>query len=265
MGKFSPRKYSRPFEGNQENYRRLKRVKMSQDSSCIKLTLELKLELGPPEMPKVFVVSHERSGTHFLMNTLELNFGYVADPWVNLDTELGINFFSPVAFRSFVTMFEGRSIRNLFKSHHEFGFYKELVEYMVTQYRILYIYREIDELMASMQRYLERLPWHEGPKMDCFEDFSRTQPFGAMQRYQYAPATSMMHRWENHVDGWLNAIDHDHSGSMIAIRYEDLNNHFENTTHQISQFLCLPLIGDAPLRPSRERNVIEPPLPHKKS
>ena len=37
--------------------------------------------------PKVMVVSHERSGTHFLMNTIALNFDYISAPWINLDWE----------------------------------------------------------------------------------------------------------------------------------------------------------------------------------
>jgi Sulfotransferase domain len=228
------------------------------ESSCVKTTLELKLDLGPPAMPKIFVVSHERSGTHFLMNTLAMNFGYVSNPWINLDTELAINFYSPVAFRRFISMFQGKGIRNVFKSHHEFGFYKDLLTYMQGEYRILYIYREVNDVMSSMQRYLGRLPWHEGPKVDSYKDFVSALPSGAMQRYQYSPADSMIHRWRNHVEGWLNAIDQSSSDSLTSIRYEDLNNCFADTTMRISQFLRLPLTSDRPMRPSADTNIVSP-------
>jgi hypothetical protein len=35
---------------------------------------------GPAGTRKIIVASHERSGTHFLMNTLADNFGYVSEP-----------------------------------------------------------------------------------------------------------------------------------------------------------------------------------------
>ena len=57
---------------------------------------------------KVIVISHERSGTHFLMDTIALNFGYVGDfdergaaRWIDLDGR-GINFADPVEMRGFL-------------------------------------------------------------------------------------------------------------------------------------------------------------------
>src|SRR5215469_1383683 len=44
--------------------------------------------------PAVMVVSHERSGTHFLMNALASCYGYVSAPWVDFDRPtFNINYF----------------------------------------------------------------------------------------------------------------------------------------------------------------------------
>ena len=54
-----------------------------------------------PAKKNCIIVSHERSGTHFLMNTLALNFGYISEPWINLDFETGMNFHAPGALLAF--------------------------------------------------------------------------------------------------------------------------------------------------------------------
>ena len=46
----------------------------------------------------VLVVSHERSGTHFLMNSIARGYGYTSTPWVDMDYDsMPINFFHPPA------------------------------------------------------------------------------------------------------------------------------------------------------------------------
>ena len=48
------------------------------------LSLQIKCDVTAEYRPKVLVVSHERSGTHFVMNSLALNLDYVSSPWINL-------------------------------------------------------------------------------------------------------------------------------------------------------------------------------------
>lgn len=50
------------------------------------------------DRPSALVVGHERSGNHFLMNTLARAYGYIAEPWFNLDqVPHPINYFQPAA------------------------------------------------------------------------------------------------------------------------------------------------------------------------
>ena len=44
------------------------------------MRFQANLALFPDERPAVMVVSHERSGTHFLMNALAACYGYVSRP-----------------------------------------------------------------------------------------------------------------------------------------------------------------------------------------
>ena len=62
--------------------------------------------LVPGKRP-VMVVSHERSGTHFTMNSLAACFGYASMPWIDLDHDVfNINYHDP----RILTQFPGQLV-----------------------------------------------------------------------------------------------------------------------------------------------------------
>jgi hypothetical protein len=118
------------------------------------------------ERPSVLVVSHERSGTHFLMNALASCYGYVAQPWVNLDVpETNINYFRPQAISEHLLPIADRPLANLVKSHHAADFFSSELTRLTERYVILSICRNPVSVMASYWRFLQRLAWFEGPKV----------------------------------------------------------------------------------------------------
>ena len=52
--------------------------------------MALQLTVSDEPRRKVAVISHERSGTHFLMNTLAANCDLIAKPWWDLDLGLPV-------------------------------------------------------------------------------------------------------------------------------------------------------------------------------
>ena len=102
----------------------------------------IQLSLGNVLGKKAAVISHERSGTHFLMNTLALNFGYLAKPWWNFDFELGLNFHSFDNLYEYLKQVHDRPVINVLKSHHHMDFFQEFIDYVTSQFHIFYIYRD---------------------------------------------------------------------------------------------------------------------------
>src|SRR5262245_37767968 len=78
--------------------------------------------------PKIMVVSHERSGTHFLMNSIAKCYGYLASPWINFDYELGLNFYHPQSLAAFFAQFRDHHVANIVKTHHAFAFFETAFE-----------------------------------------------------------------------------------------------------------------------------------------
>lgn len=208
--------------------------------------------LGDGRLP-VMVVSHERSGTHFLMNTLAACFGYVGKPWLNFDRDqFNINYHHPGTLQNVLLKLGALRAANVVKSHHEYEFFSEISESIEGAFQIFYIYRDPGDVMASFWRFLNTWNWAEGPKVDSAIDLATAAPMGQLMRYQYGQHDTMLDRWANHVSRWNDAAaryDHIH-----AVKYEDLAHRFEETVGQLGSALSLE--PDKIERPSRHQNVI---------
>ncbi|MCF7885361.1 MAG: sulfotransferase domain-containing protein [Candidatus Marinimicrobia bacterium] len=210
------------------------------------------LKLASQPIKKAMVVSHERSGTHFLMNTLDKNFAYISRPWINFDFELGINFHSAQAVLNFFKKLHNKPILNIVKSHHHFSFFSKIIKYLVDQFHIFYIYRDPRDTMASFFRLIKHFDWDEGPRVASVGDFIRSAPRGGILRYQKEQVPDMLNRWQDHVESWYNYARINEN--ITLIKYRELNLDFDNTVKKISAILDQPI--DDPVRPGLHENVI---------
>ena len=216
------------------------------------------VKLGKINRKKAAVIGHERSGTHFLMNTLAYNFGYISAPWFNFDFELGINFHAPQAILNILKQMHDKPVLNILKSHHPIEFFRDFIDYFAEQFFIFYIYRDPRDVMVSnwkLINFYHAQGWDEGPKVRTVGEFIRSQPRGAMLRYQKEQEPTVLHRWQTHVEGWLNYAEKN-KDKVLAIKYEDLNLDFDNAVKRIGAFTKQEVV--APKRPSRFENVIKP-------
>lgn len=220
---------------------------------------QLTLSLSPEPQKKVAVISHERSGTHFLMNTLAENFGYIAKPWWNLDFEQGLNFHATESLENYFRQVHNKPVINVLKSHHPVAFFKPFADYFCSQFQIFYIYRDPRDTMLSNWHLINHghaRGWDEGPNCSSVGEFIRSAPRGAMLRYQKEQEPTVLHRWESHVRGWLSFAATRPKEEIFVLQYEDLNDEFNAAVEKMSIFLGKPL--KTPVRPNRQHNVIQP-------
>lgn len=141
---------------------------------------------------KIAVISHERSGTHFLMNAIATNFGYISNPWWNFDFDQPINFHAPQAIQQYLQQAHDYSVLNILKSHHPVAFFNEIIDYLADQFHIFYIYRDPRDVLVSNWKLIRSFNWDEGPKTETAGDFIRAEPSGAMLRYQKKQERNML-------------------------------------------------------------------------
>ena len=120
----------------------------------------------------LMVCSHERSGTHFMMNSISECTEYTSNPFLNFDyIPLGsfVNFFSQASTYKFLNSLKNVRIHDdstcctnsIIKSH----FPLSLVDHNKNLCKIIYIYRNPEEVFISYWKFLHRWNWWEGPKL----------------------------------------------------------------------------------------------------
>lgn len=201
------------------------------------------------------VVSHERSGTHFLMNSLAACYGYTSNPFINFDRpDVEINYCQASKVRQVLLALAARPMANVVKSHHAVDFFKGELNELIERYVLFVICRHPAPVMVSFWRFMHEWNWNEGPKTDDPITFARSEPCGGIMRYQMRQAANMLRRWASHVEGWLDAAAE--FPRIVVVRYEDLDADYERTVRGFEAVLGHP--PQALVRPARDRSVILP-------
>jgi Sulfotransferase domain len=197
------------------------------------------------------VISHERSGTHFMMNAMAACFDYVSFPWLDLDRkQFNINYYHAQSLQMLILKVAETQPANILKSHHEFSFFSDIIASFKGAVEIIYIYRNPADVMASYWRFLHTWNWVEGPKADTALDFANAAPMGQLMRLQFRQYDTMLDRWANHVGHWTEAGPRIH-----AVKYEDLAQRYDDTIKDLGS--ALGLTPRQIVRPSRDRNVVQ--------
>lgn len=211
--------------------------------------------------PTVMVASHERSGTHFLLNSVSRAFGYMpVEQRLDLDaTALPINFYAAQNVQGFFAQLQGHNVANLIKSHHDADFFAPVIEDVLKSVAILYIHRHPRDVMHSLWRFLKNIAWREGPASATPADLMRAPPEGGMLRYQMVQCETVLARWAHHVSGW-HALARDYGSThkgVHLVAYEDLRDDYA----AVMKRLGADVIGEAPgdlTMPDKNTGVVVP-------
>jgi hypothetical protein len=180
---------------------------------------------------KLLVVSHERSGTHFLINSIALNFGYDANQ-IDLAISDGFDPRQSDQADRWLARFKGNYVTSIFKSHHDSTLLIPILTPYLNEFQVIYIYRDGRDVMTSFWRYLNRLRAGWGPQVPSPGDFIRAAPTGGILQYQTNSCENMLARWIRHVSDWLDA-----DIAVHFVSYELLHQQFEVTLSEIGRVL----------------------------
>lgn len=222
----------------------------------IGITFAWEMTVSTTDRPKVIVVSHERSGTHFLMNAIAQNLGYISDPWIDIDHNSVVNPWAPENIMMLLDQAKGKNVLNIFKSHHSVEFFEPILDQILDEFIIFYIWRQDHEsVFDSFCQHLKDFDWCSGPKCESGVNLKMSPPSGALTRYQFKPYKTMFERYRAHVDDWI-MLAHK-CDNVHLIQYEILDEYFSREIGHIGRHLEMSPPAP-PIRPSRDVNVITP-------
>ncbi|GIV76546.1 MAG: hypothetical protein KatS3mg050_0940 [Litorilinea sp.] len=209
-----------------------------------KLDTRLVIVLSPKLL--FYVISHERSGTHFMINTILRN-AYLRSGWHNIGEWFGpydnpANPFAHIdAFNSKWDLAHKQAA--IIKSHCD----RELFEARYRKAKVIYVLRDPRDTLTSWFYYLNRDEfYHYNPQVPdhrckSFAEFLR-RPVSPFLRYSYSlhgDFSNVAERWASHVNGWLKAAASD--PNVLVVRYEELHRDYKHTLKKIASFLGLRL------------------------
>ena len=211
---------------------------------------------------QLMVCSHERSGTHLTMNTIDAVSEYCSNPWLNYDLEfLGaqINFFNPTSASTFIRGLSDLQVNgtsrcnaSIIKSHFPISHLAEEVKNLPL--KIIYVWRDPAETIASFWKLLHRCSWNEGPKTETPIELATARPSGQSQRYQASNYKDYFERWAAHV---IDGIAHCKNNPMAkSVSYRQLLTNHTTATENLCNNLNIQMLKK-PLIPSKNENVIK--------
>ncbi len=206
----------------------------------------LELSFSDKVKSPLVVSSHERSGTHFLINSLNQCTEYTSTPYLDFDYHsLGttLNFFFPDQIKTFfnsLTSFQVKQkiccINSIIKSHFDLRVFSGRLPSSV---KILYIYRDPVEVLLSFWKYSITTKYFLAPKSFSPLEFAMASPSGLSQRYQFKNYKSYFDRWANHVQSaYLLSLN---NPNIYLINYTKLCSAFSSILKESLVNLSIPL------------------------
>ena len=226
------------------------------------ITNNLQIKTSANIAEQLMVCSHERSGTHFTMNSLDYVSDYCSNPWLNYDLDpfgAKINFFSLASTNDFIKEmsdlnFNGTSTCNasIIKSHFPISHLGD--EASKLPLKIIYVWRDPAETIASLWKFMHRWDWNEGPKTETPIELATSRPSGQSQRYQTSNYKDYFERWAAHV---IDGIAHcEKNPKAKSVSYRQLLEAHTSTTVSLCKNLDIQMLKN-PQIPCRTENVIK--------
>ena len=194
------------------------------------------------------------------MNSIAKCSEYTSNPFLNFDyLPLGslINFFSEESVRNFLNSLNNIKLNNsvnyctnsIIKSHFPLSLLGNNKENLC---KVIYIYRNPEEVFTSYWKFLHRWDWFEGPKLNSPLELMKMNPKGQSQRYQIENNKNYFERWVSHILDAKKAQTI--SKNIVMVNYSELKKNFRKTIRTICNELEINIIS-IPTKPNKENYV----------
>lgn len=188
------------------------------------------------------VVTHERSGTHLLINMINYknNGNFCAIGKLPDNKKHDLETYKDYVYK-YILMNSVANKDVISKSHHQSFFYEDFIDYLFENYNVIYLKRDIKDVLVSYYKFLNSDEEHKLIKdFPKFDEWIFMNPKNVGYKYFanypdphvfYEPI-DYIDRWLIHVNSWVKYKD-----NLLMINYEDILNDYIETKNKIENFL----------------------------
>lgn len=189
----------------------------------------------------VLVITHERSGTHLLINLINhkkkgefFTIGYIPQ---NIPYTLE-NYKHYTYKDIMVNSYRENSVS---KSHHQVEFMEDYLDFLFDKFHVIYLKRDIKDVLVSYYNFLkvnvDIKKINNFPKLEDWI-FMNPKEIGNKFIADYPDphvileSENYIERWKQHTNGWLKYKD-----NLLVLNYEDILNDFKNQKEIIENYI----------------------------
>lgn len=193
-------------------------------------------------MKNILVVGHERSGHHFLMNTIMLN-------WNRYDSENWHDF--PIRHNTIFEFIKNVPLNRdkIYKTHHQWYNFQDCFDELLEKFHVFYVIRDGRDVMVSAYYHFkfQNMFYEIGKK--TFSEFIRLDPKDMKIRlYSMIEPENMVLRWVEHVNSWIDK-------GIEVIKFEDMKNNWNDVVVKVEQLLGK---SDTKIKPTLDNICVNP-------
>ena len=188
-------------------------------------------------MKPLLVITHERSGTHLLINLINYNkngefltIGVIPNGIPHTLENYKFHVYKSLVIRSYID-------DCVCKSHHQVEFMEEHLDFIFEKYNVIYLKRDFKDVIISYYNFIE----FSDKKLPNFEDWIFMKPDDIGKKYLHTDSTdphviiepnNYIDRWKIHIDGWMKYKD-----NLLVLNYEDILNDYQNEKLKIENYI----------------------------
>lgn len=191
-------------------------------------------------MPKpTIVITHERSGTHLLINCINFdqNGQFYTVGYTNNKNNFNLKGYKHTTYKDIMSNAYAPTSVN--KSHHQVEFMEDYLDFLFSKYKVIYVKRDVKDVLNSYYKFMPRpdqIP--DFPKIEEWI-FCKPDDIGRKFFKPYFPdphiiiePENYIHRWLLHTSGWLK-----HKNNMLVVNYEDMLEDYSNQKQRIENWI----------------------------
>lgn len=175
-------------------------------------------------MKSIIVITHERSGTHLLINCInyDIKGNFLTIGYTNNKKDFNLKSYKHITYRDIMS--SAYIPNSVNKSHHQVEFMNDYLDFLFSKYKVIYVKRDVKDVLNSYYKFMPRPD--QMPDFPKIEEWIFCKPDDIGRKFfnPYFPdphiitePENYVHRWLLHTNGWLK-----HKNHMLVVNYEDM-------------------------------------------